>query len=692
MKSFISTSNDTARESVSASPGWLTTDEGARILRERANKAAQAFLESDLTGRLQRELEASRAGGSKIFRIGNSLRVLTEELALLAFAHAHGVVPPESEKVWPVVTRDFLPVLFGLDEINFQGRGHTPPWHSDLWTADIGANLAWAIRFPTPLGPNVRPIEELIRTKCLAPILADWLDDRTRWHSLDSMGHNWWSVIVSSAGVMAALMGHDSEADRIAGKLIEWFHFAGRDFSHKRPNFGPEGDYVEGFLYCEYALSNVCVLAHLRRNFKWVPDGLTPPQARGLADWFKRSYLRTHEGWRIQRFGDISPRHRPRAEVWHALAVATEDDSLLALAHEIKSQPHSLPEFLLWTPRTSSHEAFGIEPSLRVFPTSGMIFDFGPTLAITVRAGECWVHNHLDAGTFVFQQNGIVWIDDAGTCAYSHADYLDYYVTPGAHNVALAPALCPSPRRAVYEGLPATGRILSAARHEALSISCVETGILSGSALARSYRWFLRLGGDGIIVWDDLAAYAPQSFECSLNITTDVQPMPVGGSVRLCTGTQYCNLTVFSDARTEFAMTPVVRGEPELREPSQSISRMNWRSAPVERVKFGTALGTSFKSAVWRGSSDAGGWQCTIETDRGDIWRVWFNPLADGRTMHQNCVSNWEDFQTDAYALIIHENAGLRFFSALEASFVRRGGEVLFSNLSRQSDACLRPF
>jgi hypothetical protein len=669
---------------------WLATFTGTRILRERAAVAAEVLLAPDLSGRLQRELEASHAGGNKVFRIGNSLRVLSEELALLAFACSRGATPASSEEVWRVAARDFLPVIFALDEINFQGRTHDPRWHSDLWTADIGVNLAWTIQFPTPLRTHARKIEELVRTKCVAPILADWIDDPTRWHSLDSMGHNWWAVLVSSAGVMTALLGDHAQTNRIAGKLLEWFHFPGREFSHKRPNFGPEGDYVEGSHYCEYALTGVCLLAHLRPEFRWIPDGLNKIQARGLAEWFKRAYVRTRDGWRIQRFGDISPRDRLRAEVWHALAAATDDAQLLALAHEIKPEPRTLAEFILWEPGVSPPVAFAVPQSLRLFPTSGLAFDFNPAMTVTARAGECWVHNHLDAGTFIFQQEGVVWIDDAGTCAYSHADYLDYYITPAAHNVAYAPALCPPPRRAVYEGLPATGRFLSASHSDSLSIWCADTGIVSGGALARSYRWFLRLGDDGLIVWDDLHARQPQVFEFLLNTPTGPEQSPMGKPVALQQDGLRCALDFFCDAKTEFSLNPVLRGEPDGPNAGKLATCLRWRSAEVERVKFGLALGTGFQTTRWSGSAETGGWECLLQSASDATWRIWFNPLADGRIMHQNCVSRWRNFQTDAYALILREHAGGDSFAAVEASFVRRGSETLFSNLARQTDAVLR--
>ncbi len=659
---------------------WLATDDGNRLLRQRTDQASRAFLEAGLGTRLQSELLSSQIGGSKVFRIGNSVRTLSEELAILAFAHSQNLAI--ASEVWEIVLKDYLPILFSIKEINFQGRNNSPPWKSDLWTADIGVNLAWVAHFSTPLISKVTDFTELVRTKCLNPIMADWLDDKTRLHSLDSMGHNWWSVIVAGAGIMAVLLGEDRQADMIARNLVEWFHFPGNELSRKQPNFGIEGDYVESFHYAEYALAGVCILAHIYPQFRWVPDGLSQNQARGLADWLKRAFLATDEGWRIQRFGDVGSHYRMRTEVWHSIARLIDDHRLLELAHRVTPHPHSLAEFMLWEPRPAAgNDSMPDRDGIRAFPTSGIVFDTGRQLSVSIRSGETWNHNHLDAGTFVLHQDNIIWVDDAGTCNYNHPDYLDYYVAPCAHNIAYAPSLSPPCRRVLYEGLPATGRILAVAGDEELGISCVDTGVLSGNALARSYRWFFRLGNDGILIWDDLAAYTPERFECLLHTECEVSAAEDHGTVFFKHREHRCAVQFFCDMPQKFQLEFLIKGEPTL--PPCPISRLSWRSDPVDRVKFGLSLGTRFQTANWSGSQNAGGWKCDLKT-ADSSWLIWFNPLADGRVMHQNRTSFWTDYETDAYALILHKHRNASSLAAIDGSFVRQRGTVIHSNLTRQ--------
>lgn len=60
----------------------------------------------------------------------------------------------------------------------------------------------------------------------ILPTLNDWVLPERRIHALDSMGHNWWSVCVSLAGVAAmSLLGDDERAP-------EWVERVGDFFTH----------------------------------------------------------------------------------------------------------------------------------------------------------------------------------------------------------------------------------------------------------------------------------------------------------------------------------------------------------------------------------------------------------------------------------------------------------------------------
>mgnify|MGYP006900658492 CR=1 FL=1 len=64
------------------------------------------------------------------------------------------------------------------------------------------------------------------------PLLGDWILEPTRIHSLNSMGHNWWTSCTCMGGLLALSLQNELEEARDAVKIInevlpEWFEFAG---------------------------------------------------------------------------------------------------------------------------------------------------------------------------------------------------------------------------------------------------------------------------------------------------------------------------------------------------------------------------------------------------------------------------------------------------------------------------------
>ena len=94
----------------------------------------------------------------------------------------------------------------------------------------------------------------------ILPTLNDWVLPGERIHALDSMGHNWWSVCVSMAGLAAlSLLGDEPRAEQwvqeVSEAFPEWFSFQGNILQNKSRNFDRNGAFYESVNYAEYALS-----------------------------------------------------------------------------------------------------------------------------------------------------------------------------------------------------------------------------------------------------------------------------------------------------------------------------------------------------------------------------------------------------------------------------------------------------
>jgi hypothetical protein len=663
---------------------WLSSATGRSFLEKRVALAVQAFEESGLEQTISDELSAALTPQSRDFRIARSLRHLTTELSILCAGEKYGItIPPQ---VWMSVEHTLLGALSGIDEINFQGRGQPSPWKSDLTTAEVGAWLALALNLDEAGKLPHAELRSVIEEKCLRPVLADWLDHETRIHALDTMGHNWWAVMVGCAGIMAVALDDEDLSPRIATVLTEWFHYEGNDFARKRRNFGEDGDFVESFHYADYALYYPIAFSKLYPAFRLVPDGLNERQLCGLAAWLKGSILPVADGYPQQRFGDIQFYDGFMSIVWQTVARLANDPGMLEAAYRVRPDPYHLLEILFWEPQPQPLPTPAPVSTLSIYPNSGIAFLHERSLRLTVRAGEFWGHNHLDAGSFIYHQDGETWIDDSGACDYGRTEYVGHYVSAVAHNVAYAPDLTPPTGQAFYEGMPDPARYLCHASHKDLKVVCADTGILSGGALARSHRWLFAFSDEAALIWDDLAAYQDQRFAFLLHTPASVEPEE-DTFAQLHSHGKTCALSFYSDAPCHQTVEPSPlgqlssKGEKPIRE--KDGRAITWTSEPARRLKFGLVLSTRSPKAEWQTSPD-GGTECTLALPSAR-WRIWFNPRADGRVMHENAIATWNDLETDAYALILREEIGGPRICILQGSFLRRGGEVLFGSLTKRA-------
>ena len=667
---------------------WLQSVPGQQALMTRCGKARLALREARLNGRLRHEM----VGASNAAWVTGSLCNISSHLAMLAMAHEIGC--RFDEETWEDA-REAGALLLSAGLLSHHFLTATPPLKTDLLTADTGVMVAAAASFDSPLGWTLEEVTRFLNNRVVDPIREEWVEDATRAHSLDSMGHNWWSVIVGGLGVVMALSGRQPEARKIADLLQQWFAFPGNGFGRKTRNFGADGDFVEGFAYGEYALIGPFILSFALKDPSLISTWLDDRQCRGLAAWLKRAFLPLKGGgWWPQRFGDVHSRYRPNVEVWHTLFRVTGDEELLALAHALKPMPGRVFEFLMWQPLTTGRPRGRKQPAGEppaVYPVSGIAFLGGERVRLAVRAGEYWNHNHQDAGSFIFHQDGVVWVDDSGTCRYSEEKYVAHYCHAKAHNVAYAPELSPpDTRRAAHQGVHVPGRFVFHSKASGLEALAVDTQVLTGGRLAGSGRLFLVLDDLATLIWDDLEAYEPTPFEFFLHTahgtaSRNGEPTMLEGPEGAC-----CPLAFFSDLPVRFSEEAAEMGEilehevlyTRDRQPSfHPGTRLKWRCEAGLRQKFGLVMGTPLEGASWK-STDTG-WETTFRLP--DVrWSIWFNRAADGRTMHKSPICSWRGIETDAYALALREEAGKTTVFGIQASFIRTEGAVLAASARRQ--------
>ena len=91
------------------------------------------------------------------------------------------------------------------------------------------------------------------------PALGDWLLEPARIHSLNSMGHNWWTSCVCQGGILALSLQNELPevkdwVEQLHESLPEWFDFAGDALQQKAKSFDEAGGMYESLNYANFGI------------------------------------------------------------------------------------------------------------------------------------------------------------------------------------------------------------------------------------------------------------------------------------------------------------------------------------------------------------------------------------------------------------------------------------------------------
>ena len=185
-----------------------------------------------------------------------------------------------------------------------------------VWRADLGlshkclmAALAYDAIYETLSSRERKELAEDLLRLGVEPSLGDWVLEPTRIHSLNSMGHNWWTSCVYNGGMLAmALQNELPEAvewvETLNEAMPEWFGFAGDVLQAKIKSFDEAGGMYESLNYANFGIQEA-----LQYRIAWQnthPGRKAPelPQLERLPDYFVQvCYPRTGILYNLN-FGD----------------------------------------------------------------------------------------------------------------------------------------------------------------------------------------------------------------------------------------------------------------------------------------------------------------------------------------------------------------------------------------------------
>ncbi len=594
-------------------------------------------------------------------------------------------------------------------------NARTPSWRSDLGTPEFCHGTAAgcdALHDFLPAEDRTRIEEALVRLGIL-PILNDWVLGEHRIHALDSMGHNWWAVIIAGAGIGAlALIDRDPRAPawaRAAEAALErFFDYRGQVLQNKPANFDAAGAFYESVSYAHYPLSEYLRFRVARMNVLPEPPPARIPVLDRVVGFFAHTFYPSSISGVSVNFGDHGGGRRAGASMRLLAAQGFSPELARWLLQRTDPEPD---DALAWL-----HLAATAGPARNPLPRSVIYPDIGwavlrdswenDATLLAVKSGDTWNHAHADAGSFILYHAGQPLLIDSGKCSYAHRAYNGYYRQSRAHNVVLFNGLG-QPEDDPARGAKFPGRVHGLLDGHGVKYVYADAAGPMARHFRRDFRHWLWLDGV-ILIFDDLLAHEPGRFDWLLH--------HAGAARRDAATIEVVHGAARARVKMLFPEDPEIREEDGLND--------NEPEAPVKFLAFSNrtpALEQKFITAVtpvpaFPRHSSAGGppgsaaplpaVELLREPDalgvrvrhEDRITDVYLNLQADGRRMHLNSNNTIAGWETDAYLFALTrpaaagaaspDNVTRWFVSA--GSYLRRDGRVVLASVSKV-DALFRP-
>ena len=582
-----------------------------------------------------------------------------------------------------------------------------PAWRSELQMAHKSFQLAVAYDaiYNTLSQSDKKQIATGLYRLAVEPLLGDWIAEPSRIHTLNSMGHNWWSSCVGMGGLLALAISNEvpeaAELSQMAvDALPEWFDFAGDVIQHKPKTFDREGGMYESVNYAAFGISEALLLRMAWLNAR--PDYKLEPieQLPLISDYFIQVGYPRSEGIHYSlNFGDSHKNANGERAMTLAYAMGEKNPDILWYLKQITPGQHkegfelSTPVGFLYRPDLSKAPDLPSAATDRMWEDFGwatMRTDYNPDATmLAVKSGMTWNHAHADAGSLILFHKGHDIIRDGGNCYYSNPQYRNYFFQSEAHNVVLFNGEGQS-KYHQYHGTMLPGSVSGLIGGDNVKYVMADATGPTSDNFARNMRHYLWLD-DVILVIDDLKSHEAGEYEWLWH---------PGGDVKKSAG----DLVITRD-NASAVIRPLY---PETLVPSNFVhdypEKLTWevRSVPNEDLKGndeyysiqlpGKCDRVKGVTAIILKDTPEQKQLPQIEKRQGENWigvritaldgkvtDVYINELADGRLMHLNSWIYPDDVATDAYIYVTNPDTDFMVYG----STLRKGRNSVFSSLSK---------
>lgn len=588
-----------------------------------------------------------------------------------------------------------------------------PAWNSELQMAhnSFYAAIVYETIYDRLSASERKQIANDLTRLALRPALGDWLLEPYRIHSLNSMGHNWWTSCVCMGGLLALTLQNEipearSWAEQVDEHLPEWFAFEGDAVQHKPKTFDRNGGMYESINYANFGIQEALLF---RLAWKHAHPGqpLTDiPELEGIVSFFcQMCYPRTGILYSLN-FGDSHKNITAESSLLLLDALGAGNENIQWYLNQTQGLQHRDA----YTPETTM--GFLLRPDMRKvpatpsLPTAQIYPDFGwatlrdtwqrDATMLAVKSGFTWNHSHADANSFILFYKGTDIIKDGGNCWYPNPAYRNYFFQSEAHNVVLFNGKGQA-REQQYHASQLRGYL-----HHLLNGGHIKYVMADGTGpvsdnFSRNYRHFLWI--DNVIyIIDDLKTHQTGRFEWLWHLEGDVKKSGydmnvTNGEASIAVRPLYPEMLAKSAFVHDYPNDMYVEEKAVPREDNTNETETCYSfhlPAEVNRVKGMTAiiLKSDSKTEVETERRQGENW-IGVRMKNGDkITDIYINQLADGRLMHLNSWITADGWTTDAYLTAISYKEGTDPARATDifmayGSSLRREEDVYFASLSK---------
>ncbi len=599
-----------------------------------------------------------------------------------------------------------------------------PVWHAGLGLARSlhATAVAYDSIYDFLSADERRTIAKGIVDLGVLPTMNDWVLGEQRIHALDTMGHNWWSACVFTAGI-GAIAVYDEEPrarewlQRIDAGAVEWFGYAGSTIENKPANFDRGGGFYESVNYASFGMAEYLLYRLAWNNaFQTAPAHI--PILPRSGDFFIDVAYPNSGPMMTLNFGDGSLHadgSRPLALLWANGVRPPASAWYLKTMREMSYREgldRTTPLGLLYFPTEAELAAAPLSPgrpTATVYPDIGWAmlrssWEKDATL-LGVKSGYTWNHSHADEGSFILFHRGQYLLIDSGNCGYGRPEYDGYYRQSVAHNVVTFNGQAENPED-LYSGSKFSGSLWHLIDTGDLKYLFADATGPTSRLFNRNYRHFLWLG-EVILVVDDVEAFEPGQFEWLLHVGgkaerrgLDLNVSEGGASVLV----RPLFPMPFPDAGlpTDFPENMRLVEKTGLKDHEPDTKATYYAFAPSERVRR-TKFITAITLVNDTNKNRLPQFERLLDKDtigvrirqNGTVTDVYLNLRADGSVRHRNANNTLGGWETDAYLLALTRSeatgatdgptdiATASRVLVIDGSYLRRDRQVVLDSLSK---------